>query len=198
MTSKPHSLEGYMALIGKDNELRVQPLHNIDEHLVWSSRGDLAISAGIDFKLYPAIREFGAIPEPWELKTISSKGSGQESSTMFKPPRTDSTSETEFASQESAKDDYHHSARRASSLSVARLVKGRTFSPASIRQYTTEVTARTVTSGQLKNGVKTLRSSNPASEGSKGKKSILEQDVSMIMRSRVIQGYGVSNVIYLL
>ena len=122
VTSKPHSLEGYMALIGKDNELRVQPLHNIDEHLAWSSRGDLAISAGIDFKLYPAISEFGAIPEPWEIKPIPLKGSGQESNTIFKPSRIDSASETEFVSQERVKGDYHHNARRASSLSVARLV----------------------------------------------------------------------------
>ena len=97
---------------------------------------------------------------------------------------------------------------RGSSLSITR-ASSRAYSPASIRRYSGESPHRDFSSRvsevntQSSDATRRKRSRSRANRSvSRGRKRLgegsqlteLEMDISMVMRERVIQGYGLSNV----
>lgn len=178
----------------------MQPVQSVPKQPAWSSRGELALGVGVDFKLYPAFKECGPIPEPWELEQRfrlddEAPGLGPELLQANSSRDAGSASRTERK-----RDDILQTNRRTSSLSVARLTKGRAFSPASIRQYSHERTGRLDTvgapadddTGKAQNDVFT--SHVPKVRKCSPDKTAWEEDISMVIRSRVIRGYGLLNV----
>ena len=175
-------------------------MYNVVEQPVWSSRGELAMGSGVDCKLYPGSGEHDPVAEPWELeRTLGLDGTSQHLIGVDTgPTKPQFSRDNGLASGENKLDKIRGANTRTSSLSAARLTKGRTFSPASIRQYSRGQADQPDTARTFTGDIKVIEDINspplPQTTTRLLEKTALENDISMMMKSRVIRGYGLFNV----
>jgi hypothetical protein len=69
----PYSLTSEFALVTPDGDIEMHSIHDAPKHPMWSSRGDLAIGSGIEYRIFPGYKESEPHLEPWEIQYSSSK-----------------------------------------------------------------------------------------------------------------------------
>lgn len=208
--SRPHSLTSEVMVVNRDGDLELYAVHDTPKQVAWSARGDLAIGVGRSHKIIPGFQDKEFSPQPWDVsKSIddqfSSGGWPKATSSELTDGRHD--------------DGFPPGAQE--SLGIGKQSKSRTFSPASFRHYplelstvrgdasipverTFEQASRRVVS--IEEGKKkTLRIQVDKPTTSRSKKhpfrtiyQIVEDDISMVMRHRVMRGYGIRSVCCLL
>jgi WD repeat-containing protein mio len=209
-----HPLTSNVMVVNKDGDLELYAVHDTPKQTSWSARGDLGIGLGTSFKVIPGFQHESEPPiEPWDILTSEQarEDANMRSTRKFSPGPT------------FGKGDEVGSPALSmvvggvkTSLANMRLDKARTYSPASSRTYqpetldghfgqSEEVNGETFMKGSRGDNSRTRnhRSHNHRS-ASRGKKqtlkainAIVEEDVSMTMRIRAIQGYGLSDVCFL-
>ena len=209
-------------VVSDNGDLELYAVHDTPKQAPWSARGDLAIGAGRSYKLINGFRDDEPVPEPWDLPTSQHHATRTESLARSDRTREESVirgRSRHFLGDEEAFAVLGDSATAApTNLAASRPGKSRTYSPASFRNYHYEHSAepvaahvdakaplRTGNVDQLARGhrdTSRARSRRSAREKSasrvpkdtRGIHRLVEEDISMIMRDRVIRGYGLSNV----
>ncbi|KAH8119136.1 WD40 repeat-like protein [Phellopilus nigrolimitatus] len=223
-----HPLTSNIIVVSKEGDIEMHEMHDVPKHTAWSSRGELALGAGTQFRVFPGYHESEPPPEPWELEANIEASWGTHNSSKGRSNL--------LGSQTNVNDRRVHrrnsgdrpselgSSIRRSSLTATRRANGGTYSPASIRQYAKDhpvsqdglatpsldqhglsfseaprddSSPQEITS-QLGNKNKRVDLSRSASRGRKRlsdalSPTIIKTDISMVMRSRVLQGYGLLN-----
>ncbi|KAL5528601.1 hypothetical protein ACEPAF_7737 [Sanghuangporus sanghuang] len=207
-----HPLTTNIVVVSKEGDIEMHEMHDAPKHTIWSSRGDLALGAGTHFRIFPGYYDNGPPPEPWELmgnledgehvdaKVLHDDGSRPQSRNGYDGRRT---------ARQSRRDD-NKSSLRASSLITTKKSVGRAFGPAAIRGYaldkSTSRGAEAEQSGSdsvampaksvldAANASRSIHNDNVSGARArnlyKSAPSIIETDISMVMRSRVLRGYG--------
>jgi len=206
--SRLHSLTSEVMVVNKDGDLELYAVHDTPKQVTWSARGDLAIGVGRSHKLIPGFQDREISPQPWDVpKTIDDQfaSDGRPRATI-----------SEFADGRWHGDIFPLGAQESSG--IGKQSKSRTFSPASFRHYPLEMSTvrgdasmpaeRTLEQpsrrivGNEERKKKTLRIQVDKPTTSRCSKKpplravyqIVEDDISMVMRHRVIRGYGIGNV----
>lgn len=184
-------------MVNKDGDLELYAVHDTPKQASWSARGDLAISAGLGCKVIPGFQDRGVPPQPWDViqeTTATTRG------------RTKTASEPMFG-----KGDEDGFPALESKVSPSKVVKARTYSPASFRYFPLEHSLVRSELSVPPNGVRDqVTSKPPAEDASKSKghqqpaesssprakhsSRIVEDDISMMMRRRAVRGYGLASV----
>jgi hypothetical protein len=194
-------------VVNRDGDLELYAVHDTPKQVAWSARGDLAIGVGRSHKLIPGFQDKEISPQPWDVsETID-----DQFTSGGRPKATSS----EFTDGRRHDDGFPPGAQE--SLGIGKQSKSRTFSPASFRHYPLELsTVRGDASIPVERTFeqpnrrvmsteegKTLRIQVDKPTTSRSKKhplraiyQIVEDDISMVMRHRVMRGYGIRSVCY--
>lgn len=211
-------------VVNSSGDLELYAIHDSPKQAPWSARGDLAIGAGQLYKIISGFHESEPPPEPWDLpstpnvippESISrSDITREESVVRGRVKRTTASfgrgDEDGFPALGS------ESGRGPTNLAATRPGKGRTYSPAAFRYYSLDRLTEHSTVGRdhSRNGtVDQLAGSHEDSSRARSRRSqrdksashgrkqairaiqqVVEDDISMVMRTRAIRGYGLSNV----
>ncbi|KAF8134417.1 hypothetical protein EV363DRAFT_1562004 [Boletus edulis] len=204
--SRPYSLTSEIMVVNKDGDLELYAVHDAPKQVAWSARGDLAIGAGRSHNLIPGFQDREATSQPWDVsKTPDDQFAlgGRPRGTSLEP-------------SDGRRNDDDFPPGTQESLATGKQSKTRTFSPATFRHYPLESSAvRDDISTRAERRVEPSRRAVSNEEGkkkslriqvdkltqSKSKKhplraiyQVVEDDISMVMRHRVLRGYGINNV----
>ena len=207
-----HPLTSKVMVVNKDGDLELYAIYDTPKQSIWSSRGDLAIGAGVGVKII-AGHQNTALVNP-----LSSDGVGQARSifkysnmdTISRSPRSVPTREHSLARGRSGRRpgcppspipgvDLSLSAI-LTGLSATRPGKTRTYSPASVRKYRRSVSRTDTIFAEDSSDIQNINSPRRRTKSREMKKvsflRVLQGDISMIMRRRALAGYGLSKVCY--
>ncbi|EJD02917.1 WD40 repeat-like protein [Fomitiporia mediterranea MF3/22] len=212
-----HPLTSNIVVTSKEGDIEMYEMHDVPKQTIWSSRGDLALGAGTSFRIFPGCHDEEPVPEPWELERQNDE------STKTTTSRSQSRAEdVDRLTMKQSRRDNGGSDIKGSPATTARRLEGRTYSPASVKRYPVDhsvsrppdsdnrsTTARAPSSEPTAQGVDTAnrllpgkaQRSDQAQSTLKGRRrlpdgvapSAIESDISMLMRARVLQGYGLFN-----
>ncbi|KIK80016.1 hypothetical protein PAXRUDRAFT_833780 [Paxillus rubicundulus Ve08.2h10] len=199
--SRPFSLTSEVMVVNKDGDLELYAVHDTPKQAPWSSRGDLAIGAGLSHKVLAGFEDRGPPPQPWDIPSnpaddeFALRGRAKAESAAPTLGRIDEDEFPALNSSGSAK------------------TKSRTYSPASFRKYTVELltvrgdepvlaerpiespsqrpASREDTRAKVPRAKTEKSSSRGRKQSSRAVYQVVEDDISMIMRHRAIQGYGI-------
>jgi hypothetical protein len=212
-------------VVNNSGDLELYAVHDTPKQAPWSARGDLAIGAGQSYKFISGFHDSDPPPEPWDITTIPSvhptesiarSDQTREESVIRGRPKHASFGrgdEDGFPALGSV-----HS-KGPTNLAATKPGKPRTYSPASFRKYQFEHSADRSTIGKdvhVREGpVDQLALTNRESSRSHSHRAqrdksvsrarrqptriihqVIEDDISMTMRNRVIRGYGLNNVCF--
>ena len=209
-------LTSNVMVVTKDGDLELYALHDTPTHTPWSARGDLALGIGKSYTIIPGLHEPDPPPEPWELTAQSYPLATPRS--MQRPLLHDDAAArgrygaplpaTFGRGDEDGFPPLAGSARESANLSATR-PGSRMLSPAGWKNKYFEHTApvkraiRSAASPARAESLKAKRRSmsrknrdtspmwgNLEASAQHG----VENDISMTMRKRVVQGYGLVNV----
>lgn len=213
------TLTSNVMVVTKEGDLELYAVHDTATHTPWSARGDLAVGLGKSYTILPGLHEPQPPPEPWDL-TVSSFHHATPRSVQ-KPllhedvpirGRNGAPSPATFGrGDEDGFPALASSARGLANLSATRpgSARSRAISPAAWRSKYFEhtgVVKRALASpspGRGELGSKTRHKSltrrnkelPPMWSHSESPLQLgIESDVSMVMRHRVVEGYGLVNV----
>ncbi|KAG9316819.1 hypothetical protein JVU11DRAFT_2885 [Chiua virens] len=198
--SRPFLLTSEVMVVTKEGDLELYAVHDAPKQVAWSARGDLAIGVGRSHKLIPGFQEKEMSLQPWDISKTADD--------QFAPKATSSEVTDSRRDFRYLPGDQESSNGKPS--------KSRTFSPASFRHYPLEVSVvrgdtptpaeRTLEQSSQhvvddEGMTKSLRiqADKPATPRNKkhalrGICQIVEEDISMVMRHRVIRGYGIKTI----
>jgi len=212
-------------VVNKDGDLELYALYDTPKQPIWSSRGDLAIGAGVGLKV------IGGNPNTTLADEFSSDSVGQ-SSSRFKYGDDDNASRSRSVPKRDHSIVRGRSGRPSghpvqplpvmptplaptfwadneetpvlspsvgpTGLSATRPAKTRTYSPASVRKYQRRSQSRTDTIPAEEPSVQRIASLRRTTKSREAKKQsfshVVQEDISMVMRRRVLAGYGLSKV----
>lgn len=225
----PSPLDSKLVVVNKEGDVELYAFHDTPKHPTWSARGDFVIGAGTSYRLTRGIHNLDPPLEPWDIiqtpvpKSRSLQNIRDRDMPAKKTVPPESSDLAEFG--KSSQDDFPAlvPSRRESSLTATRHMKGRTYSPASIRKYALDQTQEqdtaapeipvptftksneqapvrnhlrhTTNRANRKKASDDVDTSEQAQLVAKlGIRKVIEDDISLIMRSRAIQGYTLNNV----
>lgn len=211
-------------VVNKEGDLELNSIYDTLKHTSWSARGDLALSAGQSCKVIRGFEETEPPQEPWDILTKQSDEHNNSAPTQqsVRPPRDEST----VRGRVSGKPDFGRgdedgfpalTSAAPTNLAATRpdgprrtKTKTRTYSPASLRNYSHRFETRTGSrsrsrqpdrEGTLSKGHSRLESIDKTPGKVTRKQNtvktvnrIVEEDISMIIRRRVVLGYGIGHV----
>lgn len=195
-------------------------MHDVPKQTVWSSRGDLALGAGTRIRIFPGCHDDEPPLEPWELeeaieKSLEKENDGPSQENINRSQSRKPSNDKQMWRQ--ARMDSRGSSVRGSPIPDSRAFEGRIYSPASGRRRLPSRSAgdteqRGVSSEALPTmidepNINRLQPdktqwADPSRDTSRGRRrsavplipSVIETDISIIMKSRLLQGYGLCSV----
>lgn len=199
----PTKLASNIVAINAAGDIEIHEIHDVPKSPMWSSIGNLTVSAGMSCKTYSGGQHVAA-REPWDIDFVSNFD-------LQKALEEFSTANEFLATDRSGKvkDSFStlKTPQRESSLTATRRLHGKTYSPASIRRYTVdrqvEYTVQTrvtdlITTTTEPSKVKVKRQSKQYPTNSELRSAeqlkVLQEDISILMMARVSLGYGLTSV----
>ncbi|KII92498.1 hypothetical protein PLICRDRAFT_155080 [Plicaturopsis crispa FD-325 SS-3] len=215
-----HSLTSKAMIVNKDGDLELYAVHDTPKQAVWSARGDLALGAGKTCRIVPGFHETSPPNEPWNIspsrgaidRTLSHHE--RERSPMNEaggfntlPPIFGRGDEDGFPALTA------NVTHAPANLAATRPGHVQSHSPASFRSYHFEHSSAvpevgtgsgsTADKAAHTNGINKERSHRGRhrdKSASRGRKQnlkliqhVVEEDISMVMRQRVVRGYGLAS-----
>ncbi|KAF8917059.1 hypothetical protein CPB85DRAFT_1431673 [Mucidula mucida] len=216
---QPSILTTSIMVVNGEGDLELHSLYDTPKQTCWSARGDLAMGAGFSFRVIYTVAD-QEVPEPWDLpqaltqptrSATTSRSRGREKrrspdpNASFTPPLYNHREDESPVGSGSR----GVSIALATNLATTRPDK-RSFSPASLRVHESQINAgspllkRSISRPrQDPISVKAKSSLSPDTRNAgpskirktplKGVAATVEDDISMVMRRRVISGYGIKN-----
>ncbi|KAH7916597.1 hypothetical protein BJ138DRAFT_1201984 [Hygrophoropsis aurantiaca] len=204
-STHPFPLTSQVMVVNKDGDLELYAVHDTPKQASWSARGELTIGAGVSYKTIPGFHDTTPPPQPWDVSVTG----GDEDSSVLGRQKANSLVPTFGRGDEEG-----FPALRGEPINSggARPPKPRTYSPATLRNYTFEYSATRNNSpsqvggpgdsdkkgnedGRVK-GVRnhvdtnTLKARN---QPQKNVQHIVQGDISMTIRCRITLGYGLAS-----
>lgn len=194
-------------VVNKDGDLELYAVYDTPKQVAWSARGDLAFGIGRSHKLIPGFQDRETSLQPWDV----SKTTDDQFASAGRPKATRSG----FTQNGRADDGLPFGDQESSGN--RKQPKSRTYSPASFRHYPLELSAvrgdastpaertpeqpngpsrRAVSSEEEKKKVPSIQvdKSTKSKHFLRAIQQIVEDDISMVMRHRVVRGYGIRSV----
>lgn len=221
-STETHPLTSNVMVVNSSGDLEVYAVHDTPKQAPWSSRGELAIGVGQTYRMISGFQESEPPPEPWDIPSTSnpypsesvarSDITREESVVRGRGKRNSNTTSFGRGDEDGFPALGSDSGKGPANLAATRPGKSRTYSPAAFRNYNFErSTEREVTAEDPKSGVvdhlghssreisrarsrRDKSASRGRKQGARVIQQVVEEDISMVMRSRVIRGYGLNNV----
>lgn len=222
-SAQTHPLTSNIMVVNTNGDLELYAIHDTPKQAPWSSRGELAIGAGKSYKIIAGFDGNEPPIEPWDIpnhhppESVARSDRTREDSVIRGRVKHSaavfpSRNEDIFPVLGSNVDGV------PANLAVSRPGKSRTYSPASFRKFHYEHSPGRSTLGskilpkagpmdQLaqtdghSSRAHSSRRSQPHRSLTRSRKQaasnihqIVEDDISMTIRGRVIRGYGLNNV----
>ena len=216
-----HPLTSNIVYVNTEDEIGFLSTHDVPKHILWSSRGDLAIGLGTEYRIFPGFRESVPQPDPWNIPFSSNLNSETKDRRGGKTSRshTRRVSPEPLGFGRGDKDGFPAlNATTKDSASVS--AKTRRFSPSPLRisplEYSKVSDAVEGIETALRDnllepavarpdgtvlhlGTRHRRGDGTRSVSRNHRKetlhhNVIEKDISMMMRTRTCVGYGVQNV----
>ncbi|KAH7928941.1 hypothetical protein BV22DRAFT_1030156 [Leucogyrophana mollusca] len=207
-SAHPFPLTSQVMVVNREGDLELYAVHDTPKHASWSTRGELAISAGLSYNVIRGFHDATPPPQPWD---ISIARGGEDSNTRERG-KTSTLAPTFGRGDE---DGFPALGGDTADSVGTKPSKPRTYSPATLRHYNFEHSAVRVDpasqmsgivdqpSGKKINGEETkarIVRGNLDKSPSKGRKQpsrafhdVVQGDISMRMRHRAIRGYGLTS-----
>lgn len=213
-----HPLTSKVMIVNKDGDLELYAMYDVPKQPVWSSRGDLAIGAGVGLRIIGGYQnatladvfsseivgqarsafKYGDVDKvsssrsvPTPEHSLARGRSGQPSAHLVQPL---SVIPTPLFSTFGADDEESPSSLAPTGLSATRPLKKRTYSP-SARKYRRSHSRTDTIPAEEPGGIQRITSPRRTAKSREAKKQhVLQEDISMIMKRRVLAGYGLSKV----
>lgn len=203
--SRPFSITTEVMVVNKEGDLELYALHDTPKQTAWSSRGDLAIGGGLSYKIFPGFQEEHAPFQPSDAALNHGDdgsvfhGRGKQSNLPLTSGRGTGDGLPAFSTDSVG----------------GRLPTSEIFSSASFRNYPLDAsivstvtsradhsversTQRQVSREEVKSKVQRTNVDKSSSRNRKNApraiQQIVEDDISMTMRSRAMRGYGIGSV----
>lgn len=203
--SRPFSITTEVMVVNKEGDLELYALHDTPKQTAWSSRGDLAIGGGLSYKIFPGFQEEHAPFQPSDAALNHGDdgsvfhGRGKQSNLPLTSGRGTGDGLPAFSTDSVG----------------GRLPTSEIFSSASFRNYPLDAsivstvtsradhsversTQRQVSRKEVKSKVQRTNVDKSSSRNRKNApraiQQIVEDDISMTMRSRAMRGYGIGSV----
>lgn len=202
-------------LLSKEGDIEMHELRDTQKHSIWSSRGDVALGAGTQYRVFSSCRVSEPIPEPWDLEArVEASQEAQHESTRKGPLQPARGQHKDLLG-----------GVRDSSLSAMRLNQPRASSAAAaIRQFPLGSSGLRERASSFSPGGFGPEQSDATAQGSEKRLShtdsdkqehkdlshsvvqrrdrvlenatfmMIKTDISMTIRLRVLEGYGLFNV----
>lgn len=217
-----HPLTSKVMIVNKDGDLELYAMYDTPKQPVWSSRGDLAIGAGLGLKVIGS--QDMTVADAFSSESVRQTRSLFKYDDMDKVSRSRSvpTREHSLARGRSGQPSRHFvqplsvvptmllptfgaddegssslpSLMAPTGLSATRPLKTRTYSPASIGKYRRSKSRTDTIPAEEPSGVQRIASPRRTTKSREAKKQVhvVQEDISMVMRRRVLDGYGLSKV----
>ena len=216
---RPNTLTIDIAVVNREGDIEIRSFHDTAQIPLWSARGDLAIGAGLSYRILPGVTDTAPPPEPWDISqlhdlnddapTETSRDRGAETHhrrTASSKPE----SRTSFGRDE--KDGFPPLIPSRSESVHTRSISAKEKSPSSLRRIAIDLQKKAESSGKEIQSIHvdqeievSRRSETVHLRRPKAHKlhtdqiagSIVADDISMYIRWRAIQGYGPTNVSFL-
>lgn len=218
-------LTSKVMVVNKDGDLELYALYDTPKLPIWSSRGDLAIGAGVGLKVIEGCRDttlgdaFSSesvsqsrsrfkyddrdkvshlSPVPTRDHSIARGRTGQPSGHLVEPLPVIPTSLPPTFEADNEEPPTLSRSVTLTGLSATRPSKTRTYSPASVRKYRRSQSRTDTIPAEEPRGVQRITSPRRSIKSREVKKQgfpqVVQDDISMVMRRRVLAGYGLSKV----
>lgn len=217
-TKQTNPLACNVMIVNKDGDLELYQVHDTPKQAVWSARGDLTIGAGKGLKVFEgfpnhegldglhpeSVRQTSVKRYPINEKDQASRSRsapGRADSQRGRAPKLPASAAPPPPSALFAREDEAHAAFSGVSAQLAlsaRKQRDRDYSPSPFRKYNVGEHGSGVRGANASRSRERKRSPSTgrrkSSKGpdvkSKGVTAVLEDDISMIMYKRALQGYS--------
>ncbi len=194
--------------ITKDDDLETAHIHDTPIHVQWSARGNMAIAVGSGYRIFSGARLGEVVPEPWSIQpTIVSEGTGfspfpieMSRGRSSRPSLYQPTFGRPVPKSKEGTVSPAYRSVPASPYSKGNLELPSSPGPLSLPLPSPASSARPIP-GTSKTSERNASSSRTRNAGGRAwrraidrTQAIVDEDISMIMRQRVIMGYGLSHV----
>ncbi|KIP06122.1 hypothetical protein PHLGIDRAFT_107382 [Phlebiopsis gigantea 11061_1 CR5-6] len=212
-------------VVNREGDLELYAVHDTPIHTPWSIRGELAIGIGRSYALIPAFHEVDPHPEPWELdvapavptqqhtphsiaKQLASEDVPVRGRGLTSPPMFGRGDEDGFPA-------LPVSAKVQANLAATRPNPIHAYSPAALKYMRFEHgaaakrlnvspsparadSALRTALGKSRAVPRKVRALSPiwGRSAEAAMQHVIEEDISMVMRKRVLDGYGLSSPIH--
>ncbi|KAH9932531.1 uncharacterized protein B0H18DRAFT_1083268 [Fomitopsis serialis] len=214
-TRKTKNFTRPLASFALEGDLELYAVHDTPKSIPWSPRGDLGVGLACSYRVFPGIRDLNPPPEPWEIQ-LPSSAPGSKAHSVDRhapkegpPPLFGRGDEDGFPALP---------VKSPMTLSTSRSGRNRTYSPSALRnlQFEHSTLARQprrrhapvspaappppVTDVLPLNGGAMPHKQHHAHYGGskltteKALQNLVEEDISMLMRQRVVRGYGLASL----
>lgn len=181
-------------LVNKEGDLELYALHDTPTHVGWSSRGDLSISAGVNYRLLHGHQEDRAL----HASLSRAEPSGLLSQVMHAPPASHlhSGGDTRRPSATHPSRQHQATAPRPSASTTGRRVPSGGHADAVHAELPGSMDEVTL-DGRARARPSRMESRRPHGHPEVSRRMIqhaVEDDISMVMRRRALLGYGLVDV----
>ena len=197
-----HANEYSIAVVTKDGDLDMQTMHDPPQPQ-WSSRGELSITRGRSYMVYQPFRDEEPIAEPWTVVPQEQPLLRTGVPSPHHPGRGSNDLPTLGDTPEDPLSSVTRHIRTYSPASMGRFPLDRSPAPDATPRPgkftlrpetdTAEKRGRTYYKPELKTFSRSL-SRGKLSSNERATRRIIMDDISMVIRRRVLQGYGLDNV----
>jgi len=179
----------------KDGDLELHSMHDAPKHIVWSARGDLAVTTSQTLKILPGIQQTELPTEPWD--SVPEYALPPFISPTTRRDRRTAPSSVRLENLALPQDGLSN--QFTANLAATRPGILQSYSPASLRKHASTGGGQkeATTPGGNRNSARHRTKNFGRDRISRAFDSIVETDISMTMRRRVVAGYGISDVLLL-
>ncbi|THH28339.1 hypothetical protein EUX98_g5852 [Antrodiella citrinella] len=208
-TTDPYLLTSNVMVVNKEGDLELYAVHDTPTHTPWSPRGDLTLGVGRSYRIIHGFHTRDKPPEPWDIPSSAppsaahsvERSSGRDHSAGNNSP-------TLFGRGDEDGFPALSVPRLKTGLAATRPGIGKAYTPAALKGLHFEhVAPPKQVNGQDHGSVSGLRSkhshikrgrdaSTKRVEPTDTMQHNVEGDISMVMRQRVIDGYGLINPLH--
>ena len=208
-----HPLASNVMVVNKDGDLELYAIYDTPKQPIWSSRGDLAIGAGVGLKIIGDYQNTTLVDAFSSESVVQTRSVLKYNKDRVSSSRSIPTPEHSCTRGRSGHRSEEHQVQlippvygvddlslpvTSTGLSATKPAKARTCSPVSVRKHPRSHSRTDTIPAEESSGVQRITSPRRPTKSRDvkihGLIHVLQDDISMVMRRRALAGYGLSKV----